>query len=119
MTNQTPEDRHQQELGQKIREARKKQDILDAKTAGKVNVETTSAGTALRASTDLVAALMVGGFLGYWIDHWLGTKPWGMIIFFFLGFGAGFLNIYRSQMGQTSKAGFKRPPEKTKNEEEK
>lgn len=68
------------------------------------------AGKALRASTDLVTALVVGGFLGYWIDRWLDTKPFGMIIFFFLGFGAGFLNIYRSQTGQDYKIGFKETP---------
>ena len=61
-----------------------------------------------------VAALIVGGFLGYWIDRWLGSKPWGMVIFFFLGFAAGFLNIYRSQTGQDYKIGFK---ETTKDKE--
>ncbi len=91
-----------EELARKIQEASDKQ---PAAKGGKT--APSGAGRALRASTDLVAALVVGGFLGYWIDHWLGTKPFGMIIFFFLGFGAGFLNIYRSQMGQDYKIGFK------------
>lgn len=99
----TPED-----LGQKIREARERQEAAHKpkESAGKEKLPS-GAGNALRASTDLVAALVVGGFLGYWIDRWLDTKPFGMILFFFLGFGAGFLNIYRSQTGQDYKVGFK------------
>ncbi|MBI3440457.1 MAG: AtpZ/AtpI family protein [Proteobacteria bacterium] len=82
-------------------------DSADHKPPTKNKVPLSGTGQALRAGTDLVAALVVGGFLGYWIDRWLGSKPWGMIIFFFLGFAAGFLNIYRSQMGQDYKIGFK------------
>lgn len=104
MTSQTPD-----ELGKKIREAREKQAQPEtaAKPAGSQGQRSSGTAQALRAGTDLVAALVVGGFLGYWIDRWLGTKPWGMIILFFLGFAAGFLNIYRSQTGQDYKIGFK------------
>ncbi|MCE9506986.1 MAG: AtpZ/AtpI family protein [Alphaproteobacteria bacterium] len=109
--SQTPD-----ELGQKIKEALGRQD--PSSTAPKQAAEGKNApsGTAqaLRAGTDLVAALVVGGFLGYWIDRWLGTKPWGMIILFFLGFAAGFLNIYRSQTGQDYKIGFKETPKDKK-----
>lgn len=102
--SQTPD-----ELGQKIKEALGRQDPSSAapKPAAEDKKPPSGAAQALRAGTDLVAALAVGGFLGYWIDHWLGTKPWGMIILFFLGFGAGFLNIYRSQTGQDYKVGFR------------
>jgi ATP synthase protein I len=98
------------ELARKIKEARERdgQQPADQKPAPAAkDAPPTGAGQALRAGTDLVAALAVGGFLGYWIDHWLGTKPWGMIILFFLGFAAGFLNIYRSQTGQDYKIGFR------------
>ncbi len=102
--SQTPE-----ELGQKIKEAREKRDRQQPSGGSKAPQDKpmSGAGQALRASTDLVAALAVGGFLGYWIDRWLGSKPWGMIIFFFLGFAAAFLNIYRSQTGQDYKVGFR------------
>lgn len=68
----------------------------------------TAAAQAVRAATDLAAALFVGGFLGYWLDRWLGSAPLGMIFFLFIGFAAGFLNLYRSQTGQDFKIGFKR-----------
>lgn len=102
--NQTPD-----ELARKIRDARARQakDNPPPKATESSASDNASAGEAMRAATDLVAALIVGGFLGYWIDQWLGTKPWAMIILFFLGFAAGFLNIYRAQMGQTYKIGFK------------
>lgn len=107
---QTPD-----ELARKISAARKRQglDSPPEKAGSSARNEGSSeTGKAMRAGVDLVAALLVGGFLGYWIDRWLGTQPWGMIIFFFLGFGAGFLNIYRSQMGQDYKIGFKETDKK-------
>lgn len=85
-----------EELEQKIRDARARQE----QGALKPPSNNTAANVALKAATDLVAALVVGALLGYVIDRWLGTTPWGMIIFLFLGFGAGFLNIYRAQMEQ-------------------
>ena len=62
-------------------------------------------GTAMRAGVELVSAVAVGAFIGYWIDQWLGTSPFGMIILFFLGFAAGFLNIYKAQTGNYHKTG--------------
>lgn len=104
-----------EELGQKIRDAAERQAKANPKPAATEGKKAPpGAGRALRASTDLVAGLVVGTFLGYWIDHWLGTKPFGMIVFFFLGFGAGFMNIYRAQMGQDYKIGFKEAKGKDK-----
>ena len=111
--SQTPE-----KLGQKIKEAQERQDRrLFAGSKPTVGSKKTPSGmgNALRAGTDIVSAVAVGGFLGYWIDQWLGTKPFGMIIFFFLGSAAGLLSIYRSQTGQDYKIGFtKTANEKTK-----
>ncbi len=39
---------------------------------------------------------MVGAGLGWLIDRWLGTQPWGLMIFLLLGFAAGVLNVMRS-----------------------
>lgn len=51
---------------------------------------------AMRISTELVAAVVIGGALGYGLDRWLGTWPWFSLFFFFLGVAAGFLNVYRA-----------------------
>ena len=52
-------------------------------------------GIGLKVSTELVAALVVGVGIGLLVDNYLGTKPFGLIIFFILGSFAGFLNVYR------------------------
>lgn len=51
---------------------------------------------AFQLSTEFVAAIFVGALLGYLLDRFLGTIPWGMIIFLLLGFVAGVLNVMRS-----------------------
>ena len=52
-------------------------------------------GFAFKISTELISALIVGVGIGLIVDNFLGTKPFGLIIFFILGAFAGFLNIYR------------------------
>lgn len=52
-------------------------------------------GQAMRMAIEFVVAVIVGGAIGWYLDGWLGTKPWLMIVFFFLGVGAGFTNVYR------------------------
>lgn len=41
-----------------------------------------------------VTGMLVGGAMGYGLDLWLGTKPWGLIIFFLCGIAAGFRNVW-------------------------
>jgi len=59
---------------------------------------TTASGYArgFRLSSELVAGVVVGAGLGLLVDHWLGSSPWGLIIFLLLGFAAGVLNVARS-----------------------
>ncbi len=53
-------------------------------------------GSAFKLSTELVAAVGVGTIIGFILDNWFGTKPWLIIIFFFLGAAAGILNVIRA-----------------------
>jgi len=55
-----------------------------------------SLGKALKISTELVAAVMVGSTLGFILDSWFDTKPWLTISFFFIGVVAGILNVVKS-----------------------
>ncbi len=53
-------------------------------------------GNAFKLGTELVAAVGVGTIIGFILDSWFGTKPWLIIIFFFLGAAAGMLNVFRA-----------------------
>ena len=54
---------------------------------------------AFRIGTEMVAALIVGVSIGYFLDYWFETKPLFLIVFFLLGAGAGVLNVYRATIG--------------------
>ena len=53
-------------------------------------------GSAFKLGTELVAAVAVGTIIGFILDSWFDTKPWLIIIFFFLGAVAGILNVIRT-----------------------
>ena len=55
-----------------------------------------SLGKALKISTELVAAVVVGTALGFILDNWFDTRPWLTISFFFMGVAAGILNVIKS-----------------------
>jgi ATP synthase protein I len=49
-----------------------------------------------RLSSELVAGVVVGALIGWGFDRLLSTSPFGLIVFFLLGFVAGVLNVIRS-----------------------
>ena len=53
-------------------------------------------GNAFKLGTELVAAVAVGTIIGFILDNWFDTKPWLIIIFFFLGSVAGIMNVIRT-----------------------
>ena len=66
------------------------------KYSAKNNPSTSSMGTAFKMSTELVAAVVVGTIIGYILDNWFGTKPWLILIFFFVGVITGIMNVIKS-----------------------
>ena len=60
-------------------------------------------GIAFKMSTEMVAAVVVGTIIGFILDNWFGTKPWLILIFFFVGVVAGILNVVRSAKNMQSK----------------
>jgi ATP synthase protein I len=49
-----------------------------------------------RLSSELVAGVVVGAVIGWGFDRLLSTSPFGLIVFFLLGFVAGVVNVVRS-----------------------
>ena len=52
-------------------------------------------GSAFKLGTELVASVAVGTIIGFILDTWFDTKPWLIILFFFLGSIAGILNVIK------------------------
>ena len=55
-----------------------------------------SMGSAFKMSTELVSAVAVGTIIGFILDKTFGTKPWLILIFFFVGVIAGITNVIKS-----------------------
>ncbi len=54
---------------------------------------------ALELPFTLVGAIAVGVAIGYFLDRWLHTKPWLMLLFGALGFFAGVREVLRRLPG--------------------
>ena len=48
----------------------------------------------LHISVSIIACIAVGIFLGWLLDRFLGTSPWLLMIFSFLGAAAAFKSIF-------------------------
>jgi F0F1-type ATP synthase assembly protein I len=59
--------------------------------------------TALELPIVFVGAVLLGGFLGFYLDRWLHTKPWLMFVFGALGFFGGIREIIRRTSGNPRK----------------
>ena len=69
---------------------------INSKNVGSKNERNSNFGEAFKMSTELVAAVVVGTIIGFILDEWFGTKPWLILIFFFVGVIAGILNVIKS-----------------------
>ena len=86
----------------KLTELGKRLDKLQMRrTAGRKPAPPSQSGIAFRFATEMVAALIVGGGLGWGIDWLFGhfgfhTRPAFLIVFFVLGAAAGIRNVTRA-----------------------
>jgi len=81
------------EISTRLKIAKSKQNISKKKEGGSNDA---SLGKALKISTELVAAVLVGTIIGFLLDSSFDTKPLLTICFFFMGTFAGILNVFRS-----------------------
>jgi len=97
MNESGPPDRLQR-LGEEIDQARLR--AGEGATKGGGDATTGSAlGDGLRIGIEMIAALIVGLGLGWLADHFFGTRPWGLVVGFFLGSAAGIVNVFRAVQG--------------------
>jgi ATP synthase protein I len=58
--------------------------------------DTSALARGFRLSAEFVAGILVGAAIGWLMDRWLGTSPWGLIVLLLFGFAAGVLNMMRA-----------------------
>jgi F0F1-type ATP synthase assembly protein I len=56
------------------------------------------AGPAATASYTLIGGILLLGGLGYAVDEWRGSSPWGLLTGLILGISAGFYAIVKSTL---------------------
>ena len=85
------------QLKSKLEEARPADpDGKNGRNGGSVGGDRAGIGQAFRLSSEFIAGVVVGAGIGYLVDTFFGTSPWGMIVFFLLGFAAAILNVMRA-----------------------
>ena len=86
-------ERRRRELGAKL--ATRRPDRLEGEDTGQTR-SVSGYAQAFRLSSEFIAAIAVGIGIGWVLDRWAGTSPWGLIVFLLLGFCAGILNVLRA-----------------------
>ena len=105
MSDNRPPD-NLEDLDNRLHQARERQAGNTSGSSSLGKEEMSGYSMAIRIGTEMVAALIVGVGIGYFLDYWLDTKPWFLVVFFFLGAGAGVLNVYRAASGLGMAAGY-------------
>ena len=76
---------------------------ISKRNLGNKNHNPSPIGTAFKLSTELVSAVAVGTIIGFILDKTFGTKPWLILIFFFVGVIAGIANVIKSAKNMQKK----------------
>ena len=79
-----------------IRDSRKLRTDQPGTESGDTAARTSAMALGFRLSSELVAGVVVGAAIGWGFDRLLSTSPFGLIVFFLLGFVAGVVNVVRS-----------------------
>jgi ATP synthase protein I len=82
-------------LGERLGQARSRRSP-EIRSAPGAHADRSAFARGLRLSSELVGGVIFGAGFGWLFDFWLGTKPWGLIVFFLLGFAGGILSVVRS-----------------------
>ena len=91
MSEHDPDARRLAEIGERLRKAREKRDEVR-----QVEAPNSKLGIAFRLVTELMAAVIVGGAMGWGLDRVLGTGPVLLIVMFMVGVAAGIFTVVRT-----------------------
>src|SRR5471030_1870977 len=65
----------------KIRDSRKIRTDQPGAESGNGAARSSAMARGFQLSSELIAGVVVGALIGWAIDHWLPTSPWGLIVF--------------------------------------
>jgi ATP synthase protein I len=89
------------DLEGKVRDARSRHEPASSTSQDRGS----AMGEALKLSTEMIAGVAVGGFIGWALDRLFGTAPILMVVFLILGAAAGIMNVIRSAQRRQAAAG--------------
>lgn len=92
------------DLEARISAAREREDERTGRGPGRRETAT-GIGLGMRLAVEFVAGVGVGAGVGFALDHFLGTRPWLMVLFLLLGGAAGVMNAYRAAKGMDATVG--------------
>lgn len=99
-----PGDKRLQDIDRRI--AKMQGDREDAARPSRAALPAGMGAILSRVATELVAGVVVGAFIGWVFDRWLGTSPLFLVLMFFLGASAGMLNVWRMMSGRGMATGY-------------
>jgi len=91
MSDDDPDARRLADIEERLRKAREKRDEVR-----QVEAPNSKLGIAFRLVTELMAAVIVGGAIGWGLDRILGTGPFLLIVMFMVGVAAGIFTVVRT-----------------------
>jgi ATP synthase protein I len=83
------------DLDNRLQAALQRERLIEAPTTDNGRTDMSGLAYGMRLALEFLGGTLVGMGIGYGIDRYFDSLPWGLMIFTLFGFGAGTLNMYR------------------------
>ena len=95
MDDQIPsDDERLRALGEKLRAAQQRSGSAPSGDTG--DDTPSNMGLGMKYASEFAGSILVATFIGYGLDRFAGTAPWGLLVGLVLGTAAGMYSIVRS-----------------------